>query len=244
MSSIIRSEKRMRYQSLISVLLLSVLVLGCVCIYLMRVQSRLVAEVSQLQMEKVHQQEQIDAFLTAERAELEASREAERLRQSYADLFWATRFFGWKENYHPLDIACYESFHEQYAPGEYGASQIREFIWRYALVWRGEMERYLELITEMLTEAMVDDPVMRISEYEIVTISAEVLLRELLNSQAKWKEFRAANRTFASGARVAVNAGGTILSDYSAAFEYDTYRERAIYLQEMYDYLFWTYTER
>jgi len=90
----------------------------------------------------------------------------------------------------------------------------------YGDMWKGEMEKYYDLLYKQLSGE-----------------GKEILVE----SQKKWEGYSETNNELKWKINDEVHKGGTIISIFSAYNYYERYRERAIFLKEEYDMLMFNY---
>ena len=117
------------------------------------------------------------------------------------------------EERHLIDISYEKAMANPEVWTTYG---MAETTYQHGDMWKAEMEKYIELLTEIL--------------------NAEKK-KWVLESQEKWEIFTKDNEELAWQVYDAVNHGGSIMTNHTAGIYYDKYRTRALYLKSLYDFL-------
>ena len=149
---------------------------------------------------------QIIAELTAENTKL--TTENEHLRESLCDSEFCRQ--------HPIDIAYQETMSERVEMGDSSMVGMSSTTQEYAVKWREEMEKYLELLTEFLK----DDEINWLSE-----------------AQDAWEVFARYNTRLEVQMHEYIFQQGSIMTIMASSTIYERYRSRALYLKSWYERL-------
>ena len=118
-----------------------------------------------------------------------------------------------KKGRHPIDVEYEKAMAN---PEIWTTAGMKMTTCQYGDKWKAEMEKYLEILPEVLS----DDKKKWVYE-----------------SQEKWEVFTKDNEELAWQVYDTVHHGGSIMSEISASIYYHRYRTRALYLKSLYDFL-------
>jgi len=117
------------------------------------------------------------------------------------------------EGRHPIDVEYEKAMSNPEVWTTVGMSYTTTI---HGDMWKAEMEKYLEL----LTEELADDK-----------------KKWVVESQEKWEVFTKDNEELTWQIYDQMHHGGSIMSNLTASIYYEKYRTRALYLKSLYDYL-------